>query len=409
MKELWDERGYEYLGLSCQNLRDHAARLEKTMGDTIAINSGKGIKENVETTEGSLNYGSSSGSQHKSSSGSQHDIQFDDIIDNAIEDQYEDTMRSLRSTSANSQEGITINTSLPEHEITEKPAIIKWGKDKNGVLINIQSSDIIKAYEEIILWRKNVFLVPYGKIGIIDQLTTHVNQWNSKSEQQHIALKAVFVLLAVGLQKPGPKSKAKDHKECLTKRLALWKDGQIDKLLREGRMIQARIGKSKKSEPPDRAKIFAKLVMEGQINSAMRSLSEEGNGGVLPLSDDVMLQLRQKHPEAEEAKIGTLLRGPVQEVIESLFIPINGQMVREAALRTKGSGGPSGVDANGFKRTLACKSFKKSSTALCEALATLTKTLCTEFVDPTLIDALVASRLRESYNIYLPNLICVCF
>lgn len=165
MKELWDERGYEYLGLSCQNLRDQAARLEKTMGDTIVINSGNGIKENVETTEGSLNYGSSSGSQHKSSSGSQHDIQFDDIIDNAIEDQYEDTMRSLRSTSANSQEGVTINTSLPEHEITEKPAIIKWGKDKNGVLINIQSSDIIKAYEEIILWRKNVFLVPYGKIG----------------------------------------------------------------------------------------------------------------------------------------------------------------------------------------------------------------------------------------------------
>ena len=113
MKELWDERGYEYLGLSCQNLRDQAARLEKSMGDTIVINSGNGIKENVETTEGSLNYGSSSGSQHKSSSGSQHDIQFDDIIDNAIEDQYEDTMRSLRSTSANSQEGVTINTSLP--------------------------------------------------------------------------------------------------------------------------------------------------------------------------------------------------------------------------------------------------------------------------------------------------------
>ena len=98
--------------------------------------------------------------------------------------------------------------------------------------------------------------------------------------------------------------------------------------------------------------------MEGQINSAMRFLSEEGNGGVLPLSDDVMLQLRQKHPEAE-AKIGTLLRGRV-------FIPINGQMVRGAALRTKGSGGPSGVDANGLKRILACKSFKKSSTVLCE-------------------------------------------
>ena len=47
-----------------------------------------------------------------------------------------------------------------------------------------------------------------------------INQWNNKSDNQHIALKAFFVLLAVGLQKPGPKSKAKDHKECLKKRLA---------------------------------------------------------------------------------------------------------------------------------------------------------------------------------------------
>jgi len=32
---------------------------------------------------------------------------------------------------------------------------------------------------------------------------------------------------------------------------------------------------------------------------------------------------------------------------------INGEMVRQAALRTKGAGGLSGVDANGFRRILA--------------------------------------------------------
>ena len=51
-------------------------------------------------------------------------------------------------------------------------------------------------------------------------------------------------------------------------------------------------------------------------------------------------------------------------------------MIREAALRTKGSGGPSGMDAVGFKRILACKSFKRSSTNLCDSLAVLTKRLC---------------------------------
>ena len=33
MKELWDEMGYENLALTSQNLRDQAARLEKTLGN----------------------------------------------------------------------------------------------------------------------------------------------------------------------------------------------------------------------------------------------------------------------------------------------------------------------------------------------------------------------------------------
>ena len=62
----------------------------------------------------------------------------------------------------------------------------------------------------------------------------------------------------------------------------LMKDEKINKLLHEGRMIQTRIGKGKKSNPPNRAKIFAKLVMEGQINSAMRFLNDDAGGSILP-------------------------------------------------------------------------------------------------------------------------------
>ena len=42
---------------------------------------------------------------------------------------------------------------------------------------------------------------------------------------------------------------------------------------------------------------------------------------------------------------------------------------------------------------LACKSFKQSSTRLCEAIARMTKTLRTQYIDPTTIEALIASRL----------------
>ena len=104
-------------------------------------------------------------------------------------------------------------------------------------------STIEDAYDEIVKWRKNTFLVPYGKIGreFIDKFTEHINDWNNESPLQHIALKAAIVLLAVGLQKPSQKSKAKDHKECLGKRLDQWNRGEIDFLLREGRAIQRRL------------------------------------------------------------------------------------------------------------------------------------------------------------------------
>ena len=131
---------------------------------------------------------------------------------------------------------------------------------------------------------------------------------------QHIALKAAVVLLSVCLQKPSQKSKAKDHIDCLSKRLVLWKEGEIYTLIREGRMTNSRLTNSRSANPPNKAKVFADLVMQGQIHSALRYLSDDTGKGVLPLSDDVMRQLWEKHLVAQEARIGSLLFGPIQMV-----------------------------------------------------------------------------------------------
>ena len=42
-------------------------------------------------------------------------------------------------------------------------------------------------------------------------------------------------------------------------------------------------------------------------------------GGVLPLSDDVMAQLGEKHPSPQEARLGSLLFGPVEDVPDSIY------------------------------------------------------------------------------------------
>ena len=86
-------------------------------------------------------------------------------------------------------------------------------------------STIDNAYNEISKWRENTFLVQYGKVGreFIDEMTEHVNDWNNGSKMQPIALKSATVLLAVGLHTLSQKSTAKDHQECLAKRLVPWK------------------------------------------------------------------------------------------------------------------------------------------------------------------------------------------
>ena len=47
-----------------------------------------------------------------------------------------------------------------------------------------------------------------------------------------------------------------------------------------------------------------------------------------------MRQLEEKHFDARGAKLGSLLFGPVEDIPDSVYRGINGELVREAALRT---------------------------------------------------------------------------
>ena len=398
MKNLWDTKGYGDLGLKPQNLRDQASRLEKIQERSVDnTSSDSRVMSGIDESMFGVGTQSASNIDH-SDSADLFTLDFQDA--GSDESRYANSQEiasDLNMTSASTEipggaelmkqieqndlDNVSVLGCLPEHNVVDKPSMITWGTRSDGSLIVIPTSIITDAYNEIVTWRKNVFLVPYGKTRreFIDQVTLHINDWNSNSDQQHISLKAAFVLLAVALQKPSPKSKTKDHQEFLSKHLALWKEGEISKLLREGRMLQGRIGKLKTFDQMEKSKIFAKPVLEGQINS----------GGVLELTDDVMGQLKEKHPNPQPTTLGSLLFGPINDDIpESLYSEINGEMIREAALRTKGSGGPCGVDANGFRRMMACKSFKQLSTKLCEAIATMTRTLCTTYIDPATIEPL---------------------
>ena len=64
--------------------------------------------------------------------------------------------------------------------------------------------------------------------------------------------------------------------------------------------------------------------MEGQIKAALRYLSDNGSKGLLPLSDDVMDKLQEKNPEPQEARLGSLLFGPIEDIADCLYHQIDG-------------------------------------------------------------------------------------
>ena len=325
MKELWDGMGYVQLGLKSQNLRDQAARLEKMNSNETAetVERCAAMDAVVSTTRSDCTTQDFAESETQNNQDVEGENGNSTVIDLDLHmTGNEQGVEERKDTIDNSSQVLNdVPGRLPEYTEISRPHTVTWDRNSDGEIITISSSLIDDAYNEITTWRKNTFLVSYGKIGrdFIDQLSKHINDWNNGTAMQHLALKAAIVLLAVGLQKPSQKSKAKEHQECLEKRLKLWRNGEIDCLVREGHMIQRHIQKSCKKDPPNKAKIFAKLVMEGQINSALRYLSENDGGGVLPLTDDVMQQLREKHPEAQKAKLGSLLFGPVEDIPDSIY------------------------------------------------------------------------------------------
>ena len=117
-----------------------------------------------------------------------------------------------------------------------------WGaSDDNDILEGADlTSKIRSAYGETVRWRRNIFLVPSGATGkeFILEMAKFFQAYADGSILESIAMTAAMPIPSLLLQKPYKKSKAKEHVECLKRRLKAWKEGDFEGLLKEGRAIQ---------------------------------------------------------------------------------------------------------------------------------------------------------------------------
>ena len=119
-------------------------------------------------------------------------------------------------------------------------------------------------------------------------------------------------------------------------------------------------------------------------------LDKESSSGLLNLSDEVLAQLKEKHPVPAEIEEECLVHGPVDLVPPGISDLINEQRIFDSALKTKVSAGPSGMDAELY---CCSKNFAAAGKTLREEIATLTRNLLTFNYHPCLLEGYCACRL----------------
>ena len=175
----------------------------------------------------------------------------------------------LSSTSAEPQ---AVYGEQPSFRPAHKPNF-SWSPSVSGA----DFVDMIRAtYEEVLCWRRNIFLVPSGKAGkaFVQETARLLQSFADGTALEGVAFKAVTVLHALLLQNLAPASTAQDHLRTLERRLPLWQSGDVDGLLRECRSIQVRLpqrtGRTAAEAAQRDASVFAKLMMVGNIKAAIR-------------------------------------------------------------------------------------------------------------------------------------------
>ena len=252
---------------------------------------------------------------------------------------------------------------------------------------------INRVYAEIITWDKNLMRLPRGKAGkdFIIELTRLFTMFTPDSVWEKVSLSLVQIFIPLLLQKPSARSKARENNKYLISRLQKWDVGDIEGLLSECRMIQSRLQKINVTKDFDEKKAFCRRMLQGKVKEATRLIDNEKRTGILPINDDTIKQLREKHPPA--TKRDGPEKHPTIDIEPVLFEEIDGEAIKAAAKNTHGSGGPTLIDADGWKHILCSKSYGKCNDTLAQAIADVTKRLCTETIAPTMLSDLLASKL----------------
>ena len=215
-----------------------------------------------------------------------------------------------------------------------------------------------KIYTEVVHWKPVFMILSKIKVGynFIETLNRTLNSLIENNENT-FAMHAAMIFPHLLLCKTKSEIDGSLSK-TIARQLKQWQDGDLDGLYNEGKALQMRLLKGSRRKTKTEAQKFNKLINTGKISSAIAKLTDTSKG-VLSLDEIVKGKTVEqtpvaKHPPSEPINENYIT--PVSnETIPfhpSIFDQINGQPIKKAAMRTHGSHGPSGLDANEWRRIL---------------------------------------------------------
>ena len=93
-------------------------------------------------------------------------------------------------------------------------------------------------------------------------------------------------------------------------------------------------------------------------------LSKDYENDVLKIDDDILRELKSKHPLAAKVKQDSLLFSPINELCHCYFHESSEIMITKAVSFTKRVGGPSHLEADQFLYMLLSKKVKTEAKEL---------------------------------------------
>ena len=141
---------------------------------------------------------------------------------------------------------------------------------------------------------------------------------------------------------------------------------------------------------------FKNMINKGNVKGALKLLTESMSNGMLPLNDKTLTMLKQKHPKANEPPQEVLLQGSTRPIHPILYENMDESLILKAAMLTKGGSGPSGLDADGWRKILTSRSFGTASSELRKTFALFVKRLCVEEIkNAESLESFIACRLTS--------------